>query len=78
MRISTDRGMVRLDLCVDYNRGRVSVYSTEKWGGGGSEYMDQKGRRELGVGGWVQIYGPEGVQRGWGRFVYYYKDGERC
>lgn len=50
MRISTDRGMVRLDLCVDYNRGRVSVYSTERWGGG-SESMDQKGRRELGVGG---------------------------
>lgn len=55
MRISTDRGMVRLDLCVDYNRGRVSVYSTERCGGGGgvrgSESMDQKGRRELGVGG---------------------------
>lgn len=43
--------MVRLDLCVDYNRGRVSVYSTERWGEGGSESMDQKGRRELGVGG---------------------------
>lgn len=43
--------MVRLDLCVDYNGGGgVSVYSTERCGGGGSKFMDQKGRREVRVG----------------------------
>lgn len=51
MRISTDRGMVRLDLCVDYNRGRVSVYSTEKWGGGVRVYGPE-GTQRVG-GGWV-------------------------
>lgn len=42
--------MVRLDLCVDHNGGRVTVYYTDRGWGGGSESMDQKGRREVGVG----------------------------
>lgn len=50
MRISTDRGMVRLDLCVDYNGGMVSVCSTERCRGRGPGLWI---RRDAESWGWV-------------------------
>lgn len=43
--------MVRLDLCVDYNGGGGGCQSIVRRDvGGGSKFMDQKGRREVRVG----------------------------
>lgn len=54
--------MVRLDLCVDYNGGGCQSVVRRDVGGGvrvfGSEETQRVG------GGWVQIYGPDGAQRG--------------
>lgn len=55
--------MVCLDLCLDHNRGVVSVCSTER-GGGGSESMDQKRCREVGMG--LFITNKTGREVGWG------------
>lgn len=48
--------MVRLDLCLDHNRGVVSVCSTERGGRGG---------------GGIRVYGSEEMQRGRDGSVYH-------
>lgn len=54
MRISTDRGMVRLDLCVDYNGGGGGCQSIVRRdvGGGGPNSLTRRDAERL---GWVFV-----------------------